>query len=339
MKIRDMNSDYSKLFMISLIILLVYLSYQIISPFFIALLSSFLITIATYPLYNKLNKKIKSKNIASILIVLSIVFFIIIPLLFFANALIQETVGFYNSISGLELTDISDNLKEITGINVDFEDHFKSSLLDISNTFINSGAKIREFILDGILHLFVILFTLFFFLRDGKQIIYKIKDSLPFKSKVKKRFMSETLNVMQGLMLGLLIIALLEGIISFIGFYIFNIPNPLVWSFIIVILAMIPMLGPTLVYLPASLYLVLMGNILDGVMLLIYSIITLGYTDNIVRHQIITKTAKVNPVIALVGVFGGIQLMGIPGIIVGPLVLSLFVVIYKIYEEEYAPKG
>ena len=139
-------------------------------------------------------------------------------------------------------------------------------------------------------------------------------------------------------MIGLLIIALLEGILSFIGFYLFNIPNPLVWSFLVVILAMIPMLGPTLVYVPASIFLMITGQTVDGLMLLIYSAITLGYTDNIIRHQIIKKTSKVNQVIALIGVFGGIQLMGIPGIIVGPLILSLLVVIYNIYEEEYASK-
>ena len=143
---------------------------------------------------------------------------------------------------------------------------------------------------------------------------------------------------MKSLFLGLLIIALIEGALAFIGFYLFNIPTPLVWSFLIIILAMVPLLGPTLVYVPASIYLLVMGQNIEALLLFIYSVITLGYTDNILRHQIMNKTSKINQVALLVGVFGGIQTMGIPGIIIGPLALSLVVAMYRIYEEEYASK-
>ena len=193
--------------------------------------------------------------------------------------------------------------------------------------------------MGGLLNIFVIFFCLFFFLRDGKNLIKKFRSIIPFENRIKKRFESDVVSSVRGLFLGLLIIALIEGVLAFIGFYLFNIPTPLVWSFLVIVLAMVPLLGPTLIYVPASIYLLISGFTTDAILLLIYSIVTLGYTDNILRHQIMSKTSKINQVALLVGVFGGIKLVGIPGIIIGPLALSIILAVYKLYEEEYATEG
>jgi predicted PurR-regulated permease PerM len=263
---------------------------------------------------------------------------VLVPLIFFTNAMFQETINLYNTASGMDLSEQSARLQEITNLNVNFERYFKETILKLSQTFITSTSEITGYILGGLLNVFIIFFSLFFFLRDGKLIMKKLRTIVPFRDKIKKRFETEVINSVRGLFLGLLIIALIEGIIAFIGFYLFNIPTPLVWAFIVIILAMVPLLGPTLVYVPASIYLLIMGQTADAILLFVYSVITLGYTDNILRHQILSKTSKINQVVLLVGVFGGIQVMGIPGIIIGPLALSLIMAVYRIYEEEYAPK-
>lgn len=333
------KEEFGMIFMIALFIGLLFLGYKIISPFIIAILSSIIIAIAVHPLYKRINKKIKNKSIASLIVVSSIVIFIILPLLFFANSMLQETINFYNTASSLDLSSLSEKIKDITGINADFERYFKDTILNASNIFIESSAKIRAYILSGIINMFVLFFTLFFFIRDGKNIANKIKDVLPLKDKTKDRLNKEIVNSIQGLLVGLLIIALIEAIVAFIGFYLFNVPNPLIWSFLILILAMIPIVGPIFIWAPAAIYLLLMGQNIEAIGLFIYCTILIGYVDNILKHQVIGKTARTHQIVILLGVLGGIMYLGIPGIIIGPLALSILMVLYRIYEEEYVSKS
>jgi len=327
------------IFTVAILITLIFAGYKIISPFILAILTAVIIAIAVNPLYKKLNKKIRNKNISALIIVVSLIVFVLIPLLFLANAMLQETINFYNTASGLDLSDTSDKIKEITGINADFERYFKETLLSTSNIFIESSAKIRAYILSGIANLLVLFFTLFFFIRDGKILVNKLKDAIPIKEKTKERLSKDIERSIHGLVVGLLIIALLEAITAFIGFYLFNIPNPLIWSFLVLILAMIPLIGPAFIWIPASIYLLIVGQNFNAIGLFIYSVIILNYVDNILRHQVISKTAKTPPVLILWGILGGIIIFGIPGIIIGPLVLSILMALYRVYEEEYVSKS
>jgi len=333
------KGEYGKLIIIASVIALLYVSYKIISPFKIALLTSIVLAIALYPIYLALVKKIKNKNSSAMILIFSLIFLVLLPLIFFANAMFQETINLYNAASGMDLSEQSNQLQKLTHLDINYERYFKETVLGLSQSLIRSSSKITGFILGGLLNIFVIFFCLFFFLRDGKNLIKKFRSIIPFENRIKKRFESDVVSSVRGLFLGLLIIALIEGVLAFIGFYLFNIPTPLVWSFLVIVLAMVPLLGPTLIYVPASIYLLISGFTTDAILLLIYSIVTLGYTDNILRHQIMSKTSKINQVALLVGVFGGIKLVGIPGIIIGPLALSIILAVYKLYEEEYATEG
>jgi predicted PurR-regulated permease PerM len=329
-------SKYSRFIVIGLILLLLYISYKIVAPFIVPLLGAAVVAVAAYPLYKKFYKKTNKKSISSILVIFLIFILIIIPLIFFANRLLDETINVYNSANALELTEFSEKLNNLTGLNINFERHMKESLQEVSNLFIISSANLLETLIRGFLNFFIFFFTLFFFLKDGKRFIKKLRKFLPIKENIEKKLFKEINGVIRGLLSGILIVAILEGIVAFIGFHIFNIPNPLIWSFVILLAAYFPIVGPATVYIPAAIYLAIMGNITGAILLLVYSFGLISYLDNIVKPQMMGKSSNINPMIILLGVLGGINFMGIPGIIVGPLILSILFVIYRIYEEENA---
>ena len=159
---------------------------------------------------------------------------------------------------------------------------------------------------------------------------------MPIQDNVEQKLFNEINGVIRGLLSGILIVAILEGIIAFIGFYLFNIPNPLIWAFVIVLAAYFPIVGPATVYVPAAIYLAVMGNFTGAILLFIYSFAFISYLDNLVKPKLMGMKSNINPIVILLGVLGGINLMGLPGIIVGPLILSILFVIYRIYEEENA---
>lgn len=330
---------YSKFIVIVLILLLIYISYKLIAPFIPPLLGAAVVAIAAYPLYQKIHKKIKRKNLSSTIVILLILIFIIIPLVFFANRLLTETIDVYNSANALELTDFSNKMKEFTGLDINFERHIKEVLQKISGIFISSSSNTIEYMAKGVLHLFIFFFTLFFFLRDGKKVVRKLRDILPIRDDIEKKLFLEVNKVIKGLITGVLIVAILEGIVAFIGFYLFGIPNPLLWSFVIALAAYLPIIGPSTVYWPAAIYLAVIGNITEAVLLLIYSFGLISYLDGVVKPQMMGKGSNINPIIILLGVLGGINLFGLAGIVVGPLILSVLFVIYRLYEEENATKS
>ena len=332
-------SKYTKFIVIGLLLVLLYISYKIIAPFLAALLGAGVVAIAIYPMYKKLKKKTKRKNLSAIIVIIFIIIFIIIPLIFFANKLFNETIEVYNQASELDLSEFSNNLKNVTGLNIDFERQIKGGLQAISKIFISSSANVIEYLAKGMLNLFIFFFTLFFLLRDGKKAVKKLRNLFPIKEEIEIKLFSEINKLIRGLISGVLIIAIIEGIIALIGFYLFGIPSPLLWSFVIVLAAYLPIIGPATVYVPAAIYLAVIGNITEGVLLLIYSFGLITYLDNIVKPNVMGKGSNINPAIVLLGVLGGLNLFGIPGIVVGPLILSILFIVYRLYEEENAAKN
>jgi predicted PurR-regulated permease PerM len=329
-------SKYSNYIVVALILLLLYTSYKIIAPFIASLLGAAVVAVAAYPLYKKFYKKTNKKSLSSLIVILLIILLIVIPLIFFANRLLEETINIYNSANSIELTVFSEKLNEFTGLNINFERHMRESLQEISNLFIISSANLLEKLVRGFLNFFIFFFTLFFLLKDGKKFARKLKKFLPIQENVERKLFNEINNVIKGLLSGILIVAILEGFIAFIGFYIFGIPNPLIWAFVIVLAAYFPIVGPATVYVPAAIYLAIMGDYIGAIFLFIYSFAFISYLDNLVKPKLMGMRSNINPIVVLLGVLGGINLMGLPGMVVGPLILSILFVIYRIYEEENA---
>ena len=116
---------------------------------------------------------------SSLIVVLTLVIILTIPILFFANSLLHEAIVLHNSIGSVDLHTPSEKLKEITGLNIEFDRYLEEAVQDFTGIFIQSGSKIISFLATGFIYLFVTFFTLFFLLRDGKKLIIEIKQATP----------------------------------------------------------------------------------------------------------------------------------------------------------------
>jgi len=134
------------------------------------------------------------------------------------------------------------------------------------------------------------------------------------------------------------LVALFQGIIALIGYLIFGVPEPLFWFTITAISSMIPLVGTALGIIPVSILLFSQGHTWAAIGILIYGFAVVGVTDNLVRLYVLEKLSSVHPLITLIGVIIGVPLFGFIGLIFGPLLISLFLLILKIYRKEYADK-
>ena len=188
------------------------------------------------------------------------------------------------------------------------------------------------------LNLFVVFFTMFYFLRDSDAFIKKISDVLSMGERKYRRITNRLKDITKGVLYGYFLVAFLQGLAGGIGFFIFGISSPIFWGILMALLALIPYLGTGLVWGPAAAILLLDGIfqnsdilIIKGILLFVYGFFIVGMLDNFLKPKIMSNRAKIHPVIILLGVFGGLILFGPVGVLVGPLVLSLTMVFIEVY--------
>ena len=270
---------------------------------------------------------------------------VIIPVAFLIKGLVQEsyflyilvkqklavglfeecTTAFCQTISNLIQNEfVASQLKEITKSAADWMVGKGSLfLVNLPKLFVN---------------LFVVFFTLFFFMKDGKELIYKLHAYFQLRQKNFSLILGRLEEIIHGVVYGYLLVALIQGVFGALGFFLFGIPSPLFWGLVMALFALVPAVGTGVIWVPASLFLLLDGVfqnstplILKAAGLFVYSFIFVGSVDNILRPKLISDKAKVHAAIIMLGIFGGLMVFGPLGIVLGPLVLSLTTEVMKIY--------
>ena len=189
--------------------------------------------------------------------------------------------------------------------------------------------KVPKLILD----FFIMLFVIFYTLKDGKNAVNSVMKIVPLKEKSKTLLAKRFSDMVAALIYGIVVVAIIQGAVATAGFYIFGIPSPLFWGLAMTILSILPFIGAWLVWFPAALLRIFAGDLTSGVGLMLYGILIVSTIDNLIRPKLVGIKAKVHPLVILLGVVGGISLFGIIGIIIGPLLLGLLLTFLTIYRE------
>lgn len=189
--------------------------------------------------------------------------------------------------------------------------------------------------LNFFLQLLVLVYALFYFLLDGPAILRTILRNIPLEPGQKQELLERFVSVTRATLRGSLLIGLLQGGLAGLAFWIAGVPGPAFWGAIMVALSIIPAVGSALVWVPAVLYLFMMGQTLAGALLLAWCAVVVGSLDNVLRPRLIGRDARMSDLLILLSTLGGIVLFGAVGFIVGPIVAALFVTIWHIYGEVF----
>ncbi len=193
-----------------------------------------------------------------------------------------------------------------------------------------AGGTFNVFIAIGLMY-----FILFYLLTDRRMIQNSIGEFLPVSKTNLKIIGKEILAMVRSNALGIPLVAIVQGVVALIGFLIFGISDPFFWFVIVTIGSMIPFVGTLIGILPVFILELSTGNTFQAWGILIYGFIVVGSSDNIIRLYVLKKLDNVHPLITLIGVIVGVPLFGFIGLIFGPLLISLFLVLLSIYRKEY----
>ena len=321
--------------------LFIVLSFLVIQPIFLAIFVGALFAYIFNPLYNFiLNKTNKSKNkkfVVALLICVIALLILVIPAIFLVRTLVRESyvlfvLGKQKLATGLftSCTNYFCEIVKYLGQNPDINFQIQEILKFATNWVIQKGSFFLISVPRLVLNVFITFFTMFYFLKDGDLFMKRLSQFLSMKEKKYTFVINRLKEITQGIIYGYLLIALIQGALGALGFLIFGVSSPLFWGLLMVFLSLIPSLGTGLVWLPASIILILDGvfqdsNILiiKGIGLLVYSALIVGGIDNILKPKLVSDKAKIHPAIVMVGILGGIFFFGMWGVVLGPLILSL----------------
>ena len=186
-----------------------------------------------------------------------------------------------------------------------------------------------------LLHFLLFLYTLYFFLVDGRAILDRILYYLPMRRQDEDRLVEKFVSVTRATLKGTLVIGLIQGTAAGAALAIAGISGSVFWGAIMVVLSIIPGVGAAIVWLPAAIYLLAVGRVVPAILVIAFCALVVGSVDNVLRPRLVGNDAKMHDLMILFGTLGGILLFGPAGFIIGPIIAALFVTVWDIYGHTY----
>lgn len=328
-----------------MLLVLIIISYLIVKPLLLAIFLGALLAYTFYPIYKWGKKRCKSGTLVALALCVIILILIIIPSIFFLKGVVSESYSLYvlgKQKLSVDLLKGCDNyfcnkIKEVWE-KPETKYFLQEGLKAVTNWVIKKGTDFLASIPKFLMSLFIMLFTLFYFLKEGEELVRKAGDYLSMEKKQYAELIGRLKEIVKAIVYGYLLVALIQGALGAIGFVIFGVPSPLFWGIMMGFLALIPYIGTGLIWGPAALLIFLDGVfnnsnwlIYKGIGLFLYGLILVSSIDNLIKPKIIGEKAKIHSGVIMVGILGGIFLIGPLGVIVGPLVLSMTIVLFNVY--------
>lgn len=304
-------------------------------PYLNGIFGAFILFVLTKPIYDFLVRKTKMPNLSAALIIILTFIIIVLPFVVLASVLVGEVQPAVSQVSG-----IVENLQGIDTLDfytesIDIENIIQSEIANLGDYIRNSFSVALKQVFNFVLSIIIMYFTLFYMLKNPQQLKSLAEQMIPFNKKNSAKLMHEFTNVTNSVVISTGIIAVLQGLLLGIAFFIFGIEGAAFWGFIGVLVSFLPVVGAAILWLPAALYLYVTGSLGVAIGMIVFGLFISNF-DNFLRPVIQKKIGQMHPFITFMGVIIGIPLFSILGLIIGPLLLLYVYHTIEMFKEEYS---
>ncbi|MDG5819415.1 AI-2E family transporter [Natronococcus sp. A-GB7] len=326
----------SKGYLLVLVTIFAYLSWQLVVPFFQYVLLALLLGFVLFPLQQRLEEYVPPALAALSLVLLAIVGFIV-PFVLVAAVVAEDAAELIQETDpdDLQIAEIEALIEEETGFEVDIVGTVADSAQQIGSIALEQATDWFSALTSALIGFGLALFLLFYLLKSGDDLMDWIRARTPLPDDVQDDLYGDLNEVTWAVLAGHVLIAIIEGVIAGLGLFAVGIPNAAFWTFIMVILSLVPLIGAPFVWVPASLYLFATGEPVLAAALAIYSAIVVGIADDYLRPVVVDRYAEISPAVIILGVLGGIYAFGIMGVFFGPVVVGAFIAAVNVLDENY----
>jgi predicted PurR-regulated permease PerM len=328
------NNRLRQIILLLLIILLAFLLLQqlyIFLPGFLGAITLYILFRDSY--YGLTLKKKWNKTGTALLFIFSSLIIIALPIYFSINLITNKASAVLSNPAELVMDAkiVGQKIYEKIGIQLLSEENLATAqkkLTTVVPAILNSSANILS-------NFAIMFFLLYFLLQNGRQVENFLDKFIPLKDENIDLLGNETKNMVKANAIGIPVLAIIQGIIAAIGYSIFGVKDWGLWAFLTGVFSMVPIVGTAIIWVPLTLYLYAIDKSGAALGLLIYSAVLITNVDYVARLTILKRLMDVHPLVTIFGVIVGIGLFGFWGVIFGPLLISYFIILVKIYINEF----
>ena len=322
----------------------------ITAPFYGAILWGVVTAIVFWPLNRNLRAAFpKSPNFSAFATLLAVIAIVIIPTLLIGSLLIEQAVSIYTNIQSQKI-DLARIVAEFHAVLPRWFESFldRNGFGDVAGiqqklaTFATNGARViatqalsvGQGAFSFAISLSIMLYLAFFLLRDGAQLTRTIGERVPLAVQQRRDLFEKFATVIRATIKGSIVVAIVQGMIGGIVFWIIGIEAALLWGVVMGFLSLVPAIGTGLIWVPVAIYLFATGQTWQGAVLTGCGVFVIGMVDNVLRPILVGKDTRMPDYVVLISTLGGISVMGINGFIVGPVIAALFIAAWDIFLAE-----
>lgn len=339
-------------FLLVILVYALYLAFTILRPFLSTIIFATILAALSQSVHQWLLRKLNGrKNVAAFTTVLLLSLVIILPLFFVGTAMVSQGLDFASTmrswIDGGNVDQLLDRSIIDRGLNwvdlhvpfldlraIDFQSGLLSLTQRISEQFLKQGYEVVGNFASLVVRFMIMIFIAFYLVRDGESIVKAIKHLSPLREDQEDRIFTKIRAVARSVLMGSLVTALLQGVAASIGLVIVGVPA-VFWGTMIAFSSLIPVVGTALIWVPITIYLVLIGHFQSAAFFAIWCAVVVGSIDNFVRPYLMRGEGGLSPFYIFLAIIGGIQVFGLAGLLYGPLIIGFAMVMLLIYEEEF----
>ncbi|MEM9848642.1 MAG: AI-2E family transporter [Bacteroidota bacterium] len=343
-----MKKNFPELFFLLFVLLVSFAFFGLIQGFLMAVFWAIIFAILFSKNFDRWNERLTGRrNLAAALTLGNILLIVILPLSIVGVIVIDEATEYYQAINQ-ENFNVQEELSKLRartstnekwladyGLNVDkieakIQDFITTGFQFIADRAVNITQDVFGFLINFSLMLYI----LFFFLRDGKRLVEELVWVLPIGDKQEWELLGKFESVARATVKGSLLVALVQGAIGGVLFWIVGIPAAFIWGVIMVLLSLLP-IGSAVVWLPAAVILIIQGSIGKGIAVIIVGAFLIGLVDNLLRPRLVGQDTKMPDYLILLSTLGGLAWFGLSGFVIGPIIAALFVTCWQMLGSEY----
>jgi len=325
----------------------------LISSYFGAILWGLVAAILFEPMAQRLAKRLNGRRgVAAMLMLLMIIALIVLPALFLGSSLVQEAASLCERIrtGQIDIPAMLNHLRDALPFSVrrfidrqgltDFDNVRRmlgsgvaSGLQNVASSAIVVGQSAISFVAA----LGVMLYLTFFLLRDGRRYGELVRSALPLRATTRDRLIDHFLVVVRATMKGTVVVALVQGLLGGLIFWALGIEGALLWGTLMGFLSLLPAVGTGIVWVPVAIYLLVSGDWIKGAIMIFCGVFIIGLVDNLLRPILVGRDTRMPDFVVLIATLAGLEMAGLSGFVIGPVIAALFIAVWNMVIEQRAP--
>lgn len=334
----------------ALVLLFVFVSialFGILLPFYGAIMWGAIIALLFSPLHRRLMVILNHRRtLAAWLTLLVVLVIIVLPFALITASLAHEAGQLYEQLESGELKPeryfrgVFNTLPDWMSAVLDrfglvnfstLQRRLSAVLTQASQFFAKQALSIGQITFEFVVQLLVTLYLTFFLIRDGDEVIDVIRRTIPLSTMHKRALLETFATVVRATVKGNLVVAAIQGALGGLAFWFLGVTGAVLWAVVMAFLSLVPAVGSALVWLPVAIYLLMAGNLWQGIALIVYGVLVIGLADNVLRPILVGKDTRMPDYVVMITTLGGMAMLGINGFVLGPMIAALFIAVWRIY--------